>query len=318
MRKRVFILNLMLSFGAYAEIISTGSCGDACTWTFDADTKELSVFGTGNMYSYIFDTENPSEDGDACSRPWFKFKNLIENIKIGEGNTSVGRNAFFDFPNLKNVELPQTLQEIEPGGFQSCSSLVNINLVDGMTIDHLAFTESRLASIVIPRDSKLEQTAFCYQGSHCPKTIYCSSDMAAACQSAIDFQNDVSMKFYEFNGGVYVLKDEEGNEIYYISADDMRLSDQAESIEEKSEYACHDTLSNCKKKALINRGICAGNDCDALVAADDANRLLKVGSKTYRNINALLKNDYDRRRIYTIEEANFVAGKKNRVSIKYR
>ena len=54
------------------------------------------------------------------------------------------------------------------------------------------------------------------------------------------------------------------------------------------------------------------------LGCDHGGYLLKVGSKTYQNINALLRGDYDRRRIYTIEEANFVAGDKNRVSIKYR
>jgi len=38
----------------------------------------------------------------------------------------------------------------------------------------------------------------------------------------------------------------------------------------------------------------------------------------YQSINDLLKGNYDVRRIYTIDEANRVAGKVNSVKIRYR
>ena len=71
---------------------------------------------------------------------------------------------------------------------------------------------------------------------------------------------------------------------------------------------------------LQNKGLCSDltGDCKAFVDTAKAGQMLKIGSKTYQSINDLLKGNYDKRRIYTIEEANFVAGKVNRVSIKYR
>ena len=73
-------------------------------------------------------------------------------------------------------------------------------------------------------------------------------------------------------------------------------------------------------EVLQNKGLCQdkNSDCAALVAAADNHQLLKVGSKTYQSLDALLKGDYDRRRIYTVEEANFVAGDRNTVTIRYR
>ena len=44
----------------------------------------------------------------------------------------------------------------------------------------------------------------------------------------------------------------------------------------------------------------------------------KVGSKIYNSMADFANGNYVKHRIYTIEEANFVAGDKNRVSIKYR
>ncbi|MBR1915683.1 MAG: hypothetical protein IJ830_04525, partial [Alphaproteobacteria bacterium] len=44
----------------------------------------------------------------------------------------------------------------------------------------------------------------------------------------------------------------------------------------------------------------------------------KVGSKIYNSIQDFANGNYVKHRIYTIDEANRIAGDKNRVSIKYR
>ena len=77
-------------------------------------------------------------------------------------------------------------------------------------------------------------------------------------------------------------------------------------------------MNVCKAELLKNKGMCVSDECDALVASANAGKLLKVGSKTYQSLDALLKGKYDKRRIYTIDEANLVAGDKNMVRIKYR
>ena len=50
----------------------------------------------------------------------------------------------------------------------------------------------------------------------------------------------------------------------------------------------------------------------------NGNGEIVFGKKTYASLEDLAKGKHIPKRIYTIEEANFVAGKKNRVSIKYR
>ena len=68
---------------------------------------------------------------------------------------------------------------------------------------------------------------------------------------------------------------------------------------------------------LEAKGICQGAACDTFIQSD-GNYMLKYNGKTYQSINDLLKGNYDKRRIYTVEEANFVAGDRNTVTIRYR
>jgi hypothetical protein len=48
------------------------------------------------------------------------------------------------------------------------------------------------------------------------------------------------------------------------------------------------------------------------------NGQIKVGNRTYASLNDLANNNHIKKRIYTLKEANEVAGKVNHVSIKYR
>ena len=48
------------------------------------------------------------------------------------------------------------------------------------------------------------------------------------------------------------------------------------------------------------------------------NGQIKAGNKTYSSLDDLAAGNYIPKRIYTIDEANAVAGLKNRISIKYK
>ena len=279
--------------------------------------------------------------------PWYNngIDSSITKIEVGTGIASVGMHAFSDMESVTEVKLPQGLEKIGKVALHAMPGVTSIDIPNSVTfIDQFGVGNSRLTEIGISEGlTKIGDSAFCgvkaenfvvpagvteiselaftagdgSEGRNWKttgiKNLYCSKDLISQCQSALAYAvnpndtDDINVIEYESKGGVYVIKDEYGNETYYVSANNM-----------KDGQICEETLSECKKEALINRGTCSGSDCDALVAADDGGYLLKVGSKTYQNINALLRGDYDRRRIYTIEEANFVAGDKNRVSITYR
>lgn len=92
----------------------TGSCGDnlALTWTYDPETKTLTITGDGALNSnYTFGLEAPLE---------------MEQLIIAEGVTSIGANAFSNMSTLQTMQLPASLQTIGASAFENDINLTAI------------------------------------------------------------------------------------------------------------------------------------------------------------------------------------------------
>ncbi|MBR1916172.1 MAG: leucine-rich repeat domain-containing protein [Alphaproteobacteria bacterium] len=319
MKKYVLMLGLIASFNAMAEIVTGDKCGDDCSWTFDTDTGKLTISGTGDMYPSSdrpYDNSFYSRNGHwRTNAPWWPYSMQISDVDIQSGITSIGRWAFYG-TTVKNVDIPDTITRIERESFQY-SALENISIPDSVSsIEFATFMNTSLKDFVIPEnimsieDHALEDITTLenfvvpdsvnnignFAFTNTTATIYCTSVSPCAGKGS---ENIIP---YERKGGVYILDGK-----YYLSGADM-----AGGTNE-----CKKELGECKRDVLESKGICQGSACDTFIQSD-GKYMLKFGGKTYQDINALLKGNYDRRRIYTIEEANFVAGDKNRVSIRYR
>ena len=134
------------------EVSSSGECGDSATWSYDEETKTLTVSGTGDMYEYRDLT------------PWDSITFDIEHVVIEEGITSVGFEAFGWCKNLKTVSFPDSLEVIDSYSFYH-TALTEIDVPDSVTyIGYCAFCECyELESVNFGNDSQLEsimQSAF--------------------------------------------------------------------------------------------------------------------------------------------------------------
>ncbi len=92
----------------------TGSCGDnlALTWTYDPETKTLTITGDGALNSnYTFGLEAPLE---------------MEQLIIAEGVTSIGANAFSNMSTLQTMQLPASLKTIGASAFENDINLTAI------------------------------------------------------------------------------------------------------------------------------------------------------------------------------------------------
>ncbi len=149
----VLAICMLLTIAPITAFASTGSgtCGDNgdnISWELD-ESGTLTLTGSGAMRDYA------SSDyfGEDVS-PWREFEmgNDIKKIVVGDGITSIGRNAFHNCNEVTEVSLPAGLKKIGYAAFESCKKLKNINLPDGLeTIDDNAFSLcSALESIVIP------------------------------------------------------------------------------------------------------------------------------------------------------------------------
>lgn len=132
------------------EIVS-GKCGDNVYYEFNPSTETMRIYGEGAMYDYNRYIEHP----------WFReeYAADIKNVKIEEGVTSVGKEAFYCFKNrygeydkygcknLTSVEIADTVTNIGARAF-NCCPIKSIGFPDGLeTIGDGAFYDTSLTEI---------------------------------------------------------------------------------------------------------------------------------------------------------------------------
>ena len=120
-----FDFNTKASAASYS-----GTCGENLTWTFNDETGELIISGTGAMDDFV-----PS------SMPWKEHKNSITGAIISEGVTSIGSGAFYYCTHLTSIIIPESVTYIGASAFFGCENLVSVVIPEGVTsIDDSAFS----------------------------------------------------------------------------------------------------------------------------------------------------------------------------------
>ena len=135
---------------AATAVTASGSCGDNLTWILENYT--LTISGTGVM----------SNAGE-----WHAHANLIQELVVEEGVTSICKEAFPALPNLEIVELPSTITDIGRSAFEECSGLLIVNIPERVeSIGANAFASTpELLKISIPASVKnIGDSAFANSG----------------------------------------------------------------------------------------------------------------------------------------------------------
>ena len=124
-----------------SKIEDYGTCGTNVYWSYNSDSKTLTIFGTGAMadYSYSY-------------RPWYNYLNDITTVDIRDGVTTIGDYAFEDCEELEEITIPAGVTSIGYNAFSFCYSLSSIELPTSLTsIGKEIFNECKsLTSITIP------------------------------------------------------------------------------------------------------------------------------------------------------------------------
>ena len=120
---------------------TAGICGDNVVWIYDADTKSLTIEGTGEMYDFLQDEQ-----------PWLAYRENVKRAVISEGITNVGDYTFDFCRYLTKVTLPSTITTIGEGAFLACYNISGIVIPDSVTtIENRAFAScTGLLSLTIP------------------------------------------------------------------------------------------------------------------------------------------------------------------------
>jgi hypothetical protein len=99
-------------------IIAQGDAGARAGWVLYSDGL-LEINGTGAMKDF---------ESSGSDRPWNDYSTTINKVLITDGITTVGKNAFRNFPALEEVTLGDAIHVIDQDAFNGCSSLEAIIL----------------------------------------------------------------------------------------------------------------------------------------------------------------------------------------------
>lgn len=112
-----------------------GDCGvegheKEVKWAFNKETGVLTISGTGRMADYKYSN---TED----TRPWAAFANVIKEVKIEEGVTGIGGNAFRNLTALTKTNIPASINYLGDYIFRADSELTDVEWAPNFTAPSL-------------------------------------------------------------------------------------------------------------------------------------------------------------------------------------
>ncbi len=227
----------------------------------------------------------------------FSYTRELRSLNL-TGMQSIGYEAFAD-TGLTSVNLTG-VQTIGGSAFSSATNLTSVDLTGVQSILSFAFYKATGLTSIVISDSLLDasgnitgidNSAFKESGLN---TIYCPAGKTCANSFSGLSDTPTVISYSKNEDGTYTV-----GENMYANADMMTKN-----------IACE----NADQCAALQTAFNAGNTCEAQDACNTL-ALQYAAPSEPSTPSAPARADI---RIYTIDEANAVAGKKNRVSIRYR
>ena len=114
---------------------TAGDCGvegheKEVKWAFNKETGVLTISGTGRMADYKYSN---TED----TRPWAAFVNVIKEVKIEEGVTGIGGNAFRNLTALTKTNIPASINYLGDYIYRADSELTDVEWAPNFTAPSL-------------------------------------------------------------------------------------------------------------------------------------------------------------------------------------
>lgn len=123
--KKIFTL-LCVAFLATSLLanVVTGTCGDNLQWSYDTDTKALTITGSGDMWDYNY---------WGYDYLWAQVGGEITSVSLPDGLTRIGNYAFYYCSSITSITIPNSVTSIGGNAFTSCSSLTSITIPNSVT-----------------------------------------------------------------------------------------------------------------------------------------------------------------------------------------
>ena len=152
---------------------------DGCTLSFGANSFSYCVMGPTGNNGRVY-----------C--------NMLQEIYIGDGVTSIDSSAFYNCYSLASITIPDGVTSIGSHAFSNCYSLASITIPDGVTsIGTYAFQNCySIASITIP-DGVTSIGSYAFSNCYSLASITIPDGVTSIDRSA--FYNCYGMRYYDFS-----------------------------------------------------------------------------------------------------------------------
>ncbi len=296
---------------ACAACVNDQTCGTNCCWNL-----------TGNILT--ISTDDKEAPGLVDSKPWYSQRTSITSVVIegpqkdtdgnlieGSGITSIGTQVFI-YGSLTSAIIPDSVTSIGNSAFEK-NNLTSVIIPDSViSIGTYAFEYNNLTSVIIP-DSVTSIGERAFRSNYNLSSIVIGDGVTSIGERA--FENTSS------NVKLYCLKPAEGATSICSGKGvaDEKIIDFEKIGNETDGYLYKVGNDYYASAALMQNDVkCESKkQCEELLASVQ-NGTFAFGGKFYASLDDLASDNHIVKRIYTIEEANQVAGKVNSVKIRYR
>ncbi len=282
MRKLFFVLTLILSFNALADDLP--SCGTNCTYSYVQNGTDQNNEPTYTLIMEPIDqNQEASTQGsaictDGCHNTSLWADTNVTKVEIKEGITSIGSSTFEFMSTITEISLPEGLKNIGSEALNG-THLTHIDIPSSVTsIGGWVFNISTLQSINGLPQGLTSIGAYTFANSSLTELV---------------IPDSVTSMSIEAFGGI----------TGYQGATIQTL------------YCSEALQSQCEAAVQWKKDL--GRTVNVVPYQKYGDKFYYNG-KFYTSPNDIIGDKHIQKRIYTIDEANRVAGQKNRVSIKYR
>lgn len=199
---------------------SEGKCGDKSEWVYHKGGKLLRIFGSDAIDGYNSEHE---------ISPWEDIASDAELISIADTITCIGRNSFSNFINLKEIYIGTSVNSVETGAFEKCSSLKSIRLDGVRTVESWAFLDSGIEEIHIGKSLKNDSVGSFFAPNLKKITVDSLNDNYYSDSSGVLYKNDMT-ELVQYPAGSDLKKYTVSLNTYTISSNSFKDAENLEEI----------------------------------------------------------------------------------------
>lgn len=232
------------------------------------------------MPEYLY-AHNPTTDADyQTTAPWYDDRHNITSLQIEDGIQNIGNNAFMEMRWLETVDMADSVLSIGSDAFTSDFRLTDVSLSKNLKIiNNCAFQGTRnLSKLNLPEGLEAT-TGNLFNYQYKMKSL-------ALPDSLLDS-----------SGLSTITLNNSAIEIIYCS--------------KEKEQACAKFIASAKEAGYAPEGLSYG-------LYEKYGTSYIYNGKFYNTLGDIGTTKHIKKRIYTLDEANKITGKINRISIQYR